>query len=47
MSKQLATIKLDVPLENFNIENFKFDEKNIVNKNILTFFEKYEFNSLV
>lgn len=47
LSKQLATIKLDVPLENFNIENFKFDEKNIVNKNILTFFEKYEFNSLV
>jgi 5'-3' exonuclease len=47
LSKELATVKLDVPLENFDIEDFKFEKKKLVNENVIEFFEKYEFNSLV
>ena len=47
LSKQLATVKLDVPLEDFDIEDFKFEKNNLVNENVIEFFEKYEFNSLV
>lgn len=46
LSKQLATIKKDVELDNFYLENFKFDKDTIVNDEIKAFFKKYEFNSL-
>jgi DNA polymerase-1 len=47
LSKQLATIKLDVPLKNFEIENFKFEKDKLLNENVIEFFKKYEFDSLV
>lgn len=46
LSKQLATIKKDVELDNFYLENFKFDKDTIVNDEVKAFFKKYEFNSL-
>jgi 5'-3' exonuclease len=47
LSKNLATIKLDVELPNFNLDDFEFNPKNILNKDVFSFFEKYEFNSLI
>jgi len=43
----LATIDLDVKLDNFDIERFVFKPETFLNEDILSFFEKYEFNSLV
>ncbi|NVP17364.1 hypothetical protein HUU51_01475 [Candidatus Gracilibacteria bacterium] len=47
LSKKLATIDLDVKLDNFDIERFSFKPETFLNEDILSFFEKYEFNSLV
>ena len=47
LSKKLATIDLDVKLDNFDIERFVFKPETFLNEDILSFFEKYEFNSLV
>lgn len=47
LSKKLATIDLDVRLDNFDIERFLFKPETFLNEDILSFFEKYEFNSLV
>jgi 5'-3' exonuclease len=47
LSKSLATIKLDVELLDFNLNDFGFNPKNILNENVFSFFEKYEFNSLI
>lgn len=46
LSKKLATIKKDVELDNFYLENFIFDKESILNDEIKIFFKKYEFNSL-
>jgi 5'-3' exonuclease len=47
LSKRLATIKLDIELPNFNLDDFEFNPKNILNESVFSFFEKYEFNSLI
>ncbi len=47
LSKKLATIKLDVKLDNFNLENYKFNPKKLLNPEIEELFKKLEFNSLL
>ncbi len=47
LSKRLATIKKDVELKDFNIENYKFFPEKLLNKKIITLFKKLEFNSLL
>jgi len=47
LSKKLATIDLDVELKDFDIERFNFKPETFLNEEILSFFEKYEFNSLI
>lgn len=47
LSKKLATIELNVELDNFEIENYLFKPDSILNQDIIEFFEKYEFNSLI
>ncbi len=46
LSKKLATIKKDVELDNFYLENFRFDKDTILNDEVKAFFKQYEFNSL-
>lgn len=46
LSKRLATLKKDVNLENFHLEDYKFHKENILNDNVKEFFKRYEFNSL-
>ena len=46
LSKKLATIELNVELDNFEIENYLFKPDSILNQDIIEFFEKYEFNLL-
>ena len=47
LSKKLATIKLNVELENFDLEEYKFKPENYLNENIKTLFRELEFNSLL
>lgn len=47
LSKKLATIKKDIELPNFNIENFILDKNKMFNEDLLNFFKEYEFNSLL
>lgn len=47
LSKKLATLDKKVALELFDLEKFKFDEKNILNNEVLEFFRQLEFFSLV
>lgn len=47
LSKELATIKKDIELKDFNLENYKFNKDELSNDDIREFFEKYEFNSLL
>lgn len=46
LSKKLATIKKDVELEKFYLEDFKFKRDNILNDSTKELFKRYEFNSL-
>ena len=46
LSKRLATIKKDVELNNFYLENFRFDKDTIVNDSVKDFFKEHEFHSL-
>lgn len=46
LSKKLATIKKDVELEKFYLENFTFKKDNILNDEVKQLFKIYEFNSL-
>ncbi|MDD5770608.1 MAG: 5'-3' exonuclease H3TH domain-containing protein [Candidatus Gracilibacteria bacterium] len=46
LSKRLATIDKNVELNNFYLENFKFNKENILNEDVKELFKKYEFNSL-
>lgn len=47
LSLKLATIELDVKMQNFSLENHKFDPENFKNQKVLEFFQKFEFNSLI
>ncbi len=47
LSKRLATIELNVNIDNFDIENFTFHDKNILNEIVIDSFKKYGFNSLL
>jgi len=47
LSKKLATIELNVKLDDFDLNNFTFKPETFLNEEILSFFEKYEFNSLI
>lgn len=46
LSKKLATLDLNVELENFDLENYKFKKQNISAPQVLDFFREYEFFSL-
>lgn len=47
LSKKLATIDLDVKLEYFSLDNYLFKPETFLNEEIISFFDKYEFNSLI
>lgn len=47
LSKRLATIELDMDLWDFDLEKFKFKPDNLLNKDVIDFFHKHEFHSLV
>lgn len=47
LSKKLATIDLNVDLSDFHIDNYLFDKEKMINDNLIEFFKKYEFNSLL
>lgn len=47
LSKKLATIELNVDLWNFDLENYTFKPDDLVNNDVIDFFKKYEFNSLI
>ena len=47
LSKKLATIALDVDLEDFELENFIFHPKKLLNNQAKELFRKYEFFSLL
>lgn len=46
LSKKLATIKKDIEINNFCLEDFKFNKEKILNDEIKKLFQKYEFKSL-
>ncbi len=47
LSKKLATIALDVNLDDFNLENFKFYPEELLNDTVKWLFRGYEFFSLL
>ncbi len=47
LSKKLATIELWVELDNFELDKFIFKWDSILNTDVIEFFKKYEFNSLL
>ena len=47
LSKKLATIKLDVDINNFNLDNYKFNPWEYLNNDVEKLFEKLEFHSLL
>lgn len=47
LSLKLATIDLSVNLENFDLENYKFNRENFKNNEVIDFFKSLEFNSLL
>jgi DNA polymerase-1 len=47
LSKKLATIELDVELNNFNLEDYKFTPENYLTKDIEILFRELEFSSLL
>jgi len=46
LSKSLATLKKDVEINNFSLDDFKFNKDSILNDDVKDLFKKYEFNSL-
>ncbi len=46
LSKRLATLKKDIDLWNFYLEDYKFHKDNILNDSVKELFKRYEFNSL-
>lgn len=47
LSLKLATVDLNVNLENFLLEDFKFTPENFKNEEVIKFFQDLEFNSLL
>jgi DNA polymerase-1 len=47
LSKKLATLEKDVKLDNFDLKNYKFYPKNILNPEIIEYFRNFEFYSLI
>jgi len=47
LSKQLATIILDLDLWDFEFEKFKFEPNSLLNENIIDYFKSLEFFSLI
>lgn len=47
LSKKLATIKNDVDLWKFNLEDYKFNKDTLIDDEVIELFKKYEFNSLL
>ena len=47
LSKKLATIDLDVEMPDFNIEEYQFEPKNILNSDTVELFKEFEFHSLL
>ncbi|MDD2907410.1 MAG: 5'-3' exonuclease H3TH domain-containing protein [Candidatus Gracilibacteria bacterium] len=47
LSKRLATVELDVKLDDFSLDNFVFKPETLLSDEVLSFFDKYEFNSLI
>jgi len=47
LSKKLATIALDITLEDFSLENFAFDVKELHNDNVIKYFKLLEFDTLI
>jgi len=47
LSKKLATIELNVELENFNLEKYKFTPENYLTDEIKILFREFNFNSLL
>lgn len=47
LSKKLATIELNVELEWFDLENYKFKPEDFKNEEAIKFFKDFEFNSLL
>nr|MDD3719797.1 5'-3' exonuclease H3TH domain-containing protein [Candidatus Gracilibacteria bacterium] len=47
LSKKLATIKNDVDLGKFNLEDYKFNKDTLIDDEVIELFKKYEFNSLL
>ncbi len=47
LSKKLATIELNVNLQDFNLEKYKYSSQNYLNPEIKTLFKKLEFHSLL
>ena len=47
LSKKLATIELNVELDNFDIHNFEFKKGELINEEVLALFHTYGFKSLI
>jgi hypothetical protein len=47
LSKRLATIDILVDLKDFNIENYKFASKELIDEKVIDLFKKFEFKSLI
>jgi len=47
LSKKLATIDTNVDIGNFSLSDFDFTQKNLLNNDIIDFFKKLEFKSLI
>ncbi|MDD3302637.1 MAG: 5'-3' exonuclease H3TH domain-containing protein [Candidatus Gracilibacteria bacterium] len=47
LSKKLATIKKDVDLGKFNLNEYRFIKESLLNDKTIELFKKYEFNSLL
>jgi hypothetical protein len=47
LSLKLATIDLNVNLEDFDLENFKFEPEKFKNDEVIAYFKEMEFNSLL
>ena len=47
LSKKLATLKIDVELDNFHLDTYFFEKEQVKNNEVKEFFKKYEFFSLL
>ncbi len=47
VSKQLATIDTDVPLDNFSLDEHIFSERDFLSSEVIAFFTQYDFRSLL